>query len=204
MTAPKVKICGLRRAEDIDFANALRPDLVGFVFAPGSRRRVTQEEALALKRRLDPGIKAAGVFVGASPEAIAAVVASGAIDAVQLHGPDGDEERIAALRALVPGVPLVRALKVRDADDLAAAEASSADLVLLDAGAGDGVPFDWRLLAERPLRRPFFLAGGLTPDNIAEAIRLARPCGVDASSGVETGGFKDFAKMRQFITEARK
>lgn len=204
MTAPKVKICGLRRAEDIDFANALRPDLVGFVFAPGSRRRVTQEEALALKRRLDPGIKAAGVFVGASPEAIAAVVASGAIDAVQLHGPDGDEERIAALRALVPGVPLVRALKVRDADDLAAAEASSADLVLLDAGAGDGRTFDWGLLAERPLRRPFFLAGGLTPGNVAEAVRLARPYGIDASSGVETGGFKDFAKMRQFITEARQ
>lgn len=204
MTVPKVKICGLRRPEDIDFANRLRPDAIGFVFAPGSRRRVTPEEALALKRRLVPGIRAVGVFVGASPEAIAAVVATGAIDAVQLHGPDGDEERIAALRALVPSVRLVRALKVRGADDLAAAEASSADLVLLDAGAGDGVPFDWRLLADHPLRRPFFLAGGLTPENVAEAIRLARPHGVDASSGVETDGFKDFQKMQTFIAEARK
>lgn len=200
----KVKICGLRRPEDVDFANRLRPDVVGFVFAAGSRRRVTPEEALALKRRLEPGIVAAGVFVGTPPEEIAAIVASGAIDAVQLHGPDGDEGRIAALRSLVPGVPLVRAVKVRSADDLAEAEASAADLVLLDAGAGDGRTFDWRLLAERPLRRPYFLAGGLTPDNVAEAVRLARPCGVDTSSGVETGGFKDFAKMQRFIAEARK
>lgn len=200
----KVKICGLRRAEDVDFANRLRPDVVGFVFAAGSRRRVTPEEALALKRRLAPGIVAAGVFAGDTPETIAAVVASGAIDAVQLHSSDGDEERIAALRALVPGVPLVRAVKVCTADDLAEAEASAADLVLLDAGAGDGVPFDWRLLSKHSFRRPFWLAGGLTPDNVAEAVRLARPYGVDASSGVETGGFKDFAKMRQFITEARK
>lgn len=199
----KVKICGLRRPEDIDFANRLRPDAVGFVFAAGSRRRVTPEEALALKRRLNSGIVAAGVFTGTPPEEIAAIVASGAIDAVQLHGFDGDEERVAALRALVPGVPLVRAVKVRTADDLAEAEASSADLVLLDAGAGDGVPFDWRILSEHPLSRPFFLAGGLTPENVAEAINLARPHGVDASSGVETGGFKDFAKMQQFIAEAR-
>ena len=200
---PKVKICGLRRPEDVDFANRLRPDVVGFVFAAGSRRRVTPEEALALRRRLDRGIVAAGVFVGDAPEAIAAIVAGGAIDAVQLHGPDGDEERIAALRALVPGVSLVRAVKVRSADDLAEAEASAADLVLLDAGAGDGRTFDWRLLAERPLRRPFFLAGGLHPGNVAEAVRLVRPYGVDTSSGVETGGFKDFAKMQQFIAEAR-
>ena len=199
----KVKICGLRRPEDVEYANRLRPDVVGFVFAAGSRRRVTPEEALALKRCLEPGIVAAGVFVGTPPEEIAAIVASGAIDAVQLHGPDGDEGRIAALRALVPGVPLVRAVKVRSADDLAEAEASAADLVLLDAGAGDGRTFDWRLLAERPLHRPFFLAGGLTPDNVAEAVRLARPCGVDTSSGVETGGFKDFAKMQRFIAEAR-
>lgn len=201
---PKVKICGLRRPEDIDFANRLHPDAVGFVFAAGSRRRVTPAEALTLKRRLEPSITTVGVFAGDLPKTIAAIVASGAIDAVQLHSPNGDEERIAALRALVPGVPLVRAVKVRSADDLAEAEASSADLVLLDAGAGDGRTFDWRLLAERPLRRPFFLAGGLTPENVAEAIRLARPYGVDASSGVETGGFKDFAKMQQFIAEARK
>ncbi|MBQ9345139.1 MAG: phosphoribosylanthranilate isomerase [Kiritimatiellae bacterium] len=200
----KVKICGLRRPEDVDFANRLRPDAVGFVFAAGSRRRVTPTEALALKRCLAPGIVAAGVFAGDSPEAIAAVVASGAIDAVQLHSADGDEERIAALRALVPGVPLVRAVKVRTADDLATAEASSADLVLLDAGAGGGVPFDWRILAGHPFSRPFWLAGGLTPENVAEAVRFARPRGVDASSGVETGGFKDFAKMQQFIAEARK
>ena len=201
---PKVKICGLRRPEDIDFANRLRPDVVGFVFAVGSRRRVMPKEALALKRQLSPGIVAAGVFAGDTPETIAAVIASGAIDAVQLHGPDGDEERIAALRALVPGVPLVRAVQVRTADDLAAAEASSADLVLLDAGTGGGVPFDWRLLSEHSFNRPFWLAGGLTPENVAEAIRLAHPAGVDASSGVETGGFKDFAKMQQFIAEARK
>ena len=126
------------------------------------------------------------------------------VELVQLHGPDGDEERIAALRTLVPGVPLVRAVKVRSADDLAEAEASAADLVLLDAGAGDGRTFDWGILAERPLRRPFFLAGGLTPENVGLAMDVVpAPFALDVSSGVEINRSKDYRKMMQFIAGVR-
>ena len=204
MTTPKVKICGLRRADDIAAANMLKPDYVGFVFAAGSRRRVSPEEALAMKRLLDPQIKAVGVFVGEPVEEISGICRSGAIDIVQLHGGENDERRLATLRAAVPGVPVIRAFKVCAASDLAAAAASATDMVLLDAGAGEGRAFDWSMLAERPLGRPYFLAGGLGPDNVAEAVRLLHPFAVDASSSLETGGFKDFAKMEKFILEARQ
>lgn len=204
MTTPKVKICGLRRAEDIAAVNELKPDYVGFVFAAGRVRRVSPEEALALKRLLDPAICAVGVFVDEPVEEIAAICRSGAIDMVQLHGGEDDERRMAALRAAEPGTPVIRAFKVRTADDLEAAKASAADWVLLDAGAGDGRVFDWALLAERPLGRPYFLAGGLGPDNVAEAVALLRPFAVDASSSLETDGFKDFGKMAKFISEIRK
>lgn len=200
----KVKICGLRRAGDIAAANELKPDYVGFVFAAGRVRRVSPEEALALKRLLDPAIRAVGVFVDEPVEEIAAIRRSGAIDMVQLHGGEDDERRMAALRTEAPGTPVIRAFKVRTAADLAAAEASAADWVLLDAGAGEGRAFDWALLAERPIGRPYFLAGGLGPENVAEAVRLLQPFAVDASSSLETDGFKDFGKMAKFISEIRR
>lgn len=194
----------MRRTADIEAANALKPDYVGFVFAAGRRRCITLEQALELRRLLDPAIKAVGVFVDEAVEEIAAIRRSGAIDIIQLHGGEADEERAAALRQVVPGAPLIRAFKVRAASDLEAAEASAADFVLLDAGAGEGRVFDWTLLAGHPLRRPWFLAGGLGPDNVAEAIARLRPFAVDASSSLEADGFKDFAKMEKYISEARK
>lgn len=201
---PKVKICGLRREEDIDAANALRPDFIGFVFARDSTRRISPGAALALRRRLSPEIKAVGVFAGASVGEIAAVCRSGAIDIVQLHGGADDERLLTALRSALPGVPVIRAFKVADEANLAEAEATAADHVLLDAGSGSGRVFDWTLLARRPLGRPFFLAGGLGPENVAEAVALVHPFAVDASSSLETGGFKDYAKMERFIQEVRK
>lgn len=194
----------MRRTADIEAANALKPDYVGFVFAAGRRRCITLEQALELRRLLDPAIKAVGVFVDEAVEEIAAIRRSGAIDIIQLHGGEADEERAAALRQAVPGTPLIRAFKVRAASDLEAAEASAADFILLDAGAGEGRAFDWTLLAGHPLQRPWFLAGGLGPDNVAEAISRLRPFAVDASSSLEADGFKDFAKMEKFISEARK
>ncbi len=199
---PKVKICGIRRAEDVDFANALAPDYVGFVFAAGSRRMVSGVEALALRARLRPQIGAVGVFVDEEPAAVAAIVSSGAIDAVQLHGRE-DGAYIASLRRLCRA-PLIKAFVVRSRADLDAARESPADFVLLDAGAGDGRAFDWGLLADSGFRRDYFLAGGLGPENVAEAVALLRPFAVDASSSLESGGFKDFAKMERFILEARK
>ena len=193
-------MCGLRRPEDIEAANQLAPEYIGFVFAPASRRYVSPEEAAALKQALIPSVRAVGVFVNEQFETAARLLADGVIDIAQLHGRE-DEAAIARLKALA-GKPVIRAFRVRGAEDLRAAEASAADMVLLDAGAGDGKTFDWSLLSS--VSRPYFLAGGLTPKNAAEAVRRFRPFAVDVSSGIETGGFKDYNKMRAFIRAVRE
>lgn len=155
----KIKLCGLSRPEDIQAANALQPACVGFVFAPKSKRYVTPAQAADLKRGLDPAIRAVGVFVNAPPEEAATLANEGVIDLIQLHG--GEREAyLQTLRALTPK-PILQAFRVDTAADVAAAEASGADLVLLDAGeGGTGETFDWSLLAG--IRRPYFLAGGCT------------------------------------------
>ncbi len=196
----QVKMCGLRRMEDIEAANRLMPDYIGFVFAPGSRRVVSPEEAAALRQVLRPGIRAVGVFVDEDAGAAARLLADGVIDIAQLHGHE-DEAYIARLKALA-GKPVIRAFRVKSAGDLRAAEASAADMILLDAGAGDGKTFDWSLLSS--VSRPYFLAGGLTPENTAEAVRRFRPFAVDVSSGIETDGFKDYNKMRAFMRAVRE
>ena len=196
----RIKICGLRRPEDIEAANEVRPDYIGFVFFSGSKRCVTAEEAGRLRKDLAPEIKAVGVFVDEAPEAVAELLNSGVIDIAQLHGSE-DEEYLAELRKLTDK-PLIRAFRVRTGEDLDAAEKSPADFVLLDAGAGDGKTFDWDLLEN--FSRPCFLAGGLDPDNVREAIERCRPYAVDVSSGIETGGFKDETKMQAFVYTVRK
>ena len=196
----QVKMCGLRRLEDIEAVNRLMPDYIGFVFAPGSRRFISPEEAAALRQALRPGIRVVGVFVDEDAETVARLLADGVIDIAQLHGRE-DEAAIARLKALA-GKPVIRAFRVRGAEYLRAAEASAADMVLLDAGAGDGKSFDWSLLSS--VSRPYFLAGGLTPENVAEAVRRFRPFAVDVSSGIETGGFKDYNKMCAFIRAVRE
>ncbi|MBR0056777.1 MAG: phosphoribosylanthranilate isomerase [Kiritimatiellae bacterium] len=201
MGVAKVKFCGMRRLADIEAANALLPEYVGFVFAPSSRRRVSPEEALALRRRLVPGIRAVGVFANETPEKIASLVGRGAIDIAQLHGAE-DAADVLRVREL-SGAPVIQAFKVRCADDLRRAGQSPADYILLDAGAGEGRAFDWTLLAECRPGRPFFLAGGLTPENVADAVRSVAPFAVDASSGLEADGAKDVGKMTRFIRAVR-
>ena len=196
----KIKLCGMRRAADIQAANRLKPDYIGFVFAAKSKRYVTPEQAAGLKAILDPDISAVGVFVDEAPEAVAELLNSGVIDIAQLHGSE-DEEYLAELRKLTDK-PLIRAFRIRTGEDLDAAEKSPADFVLLDAGAGDGKTFDWDLLEN--FSRPCFLAGGLDPDNVREAIDRCHPYAVDVSSGIETGGFKDEAKMQAFVNNVRK
>jgi phosphoribosylanthranilate isomerase len=192
----RVKICGLRRECDIAYANRLLPDYIGFIFAKKSRRYLTPETAAQLKARLDGRIKAVGVFVDAPAAEIAALAQAGTIDLVQLHGHE-DAAYIRALRESV-SLPLIQAFRVDTPDDLRRAEASAADYILLDNGAGGtGERFDWSLLQE--MRRPFFLAGGLDADNAAEAIAQTHPFAVDVSSGVETDGVKDFEKMKAFV-----
>ena len=196
----RVKMCGLRRAEDIEAANRLMPEYIGFVFAPASRRYIAPEDAAVLRQRLRPGIRAVGVFVDEEKSAAARLLAEGVIDIAQLHGNE-DEAYIARLKART-GKPVIRAFRVKSAEDLCVAEASPADMILLDAGAGDGKTFDWSLLSS--VSRPYFLAGGLTPENTAEAVKRYHPFAVDVSSGIETDGFKDCNKMRAFMRAVRE
>lgn len=196
----KVKICGLTRIEDIEAANELKPDYIGFVFWTKSKRAVTREKAAALKDHLDPSVKAAGVFVDEDIEVVKALLNDGIIDIAQLHGHE-DEAYIRSLQART-GKPVIKAFRADTAGGFTQAEESPADYVLLDAGMGGGVTFDWNLL--KNIERPYFLAGGLHPGNAAEAVRNLHPYAVDVSSGVETGGVKDNAKMAAFISAVRK
>lgn len=196
----KIKLCGLTRPEDITAANALEPDFVGFVFSPKSRRCVTAEQARALRSQLSPAIQAVGVFVDEEPERVAALLEAGIIDLAQLHGRE-DEGYLERLRALTEK-PILQAFPTKTPKDLERAQSSLADYILLDSGAGTGITFDWGLLTS--VRRPYFLAGGLGPDNVVQAIRTLHPWGVDVSSGIETGGVKDFHKMAAFAAAVRK
>ena len=198
-----VKICGLTREEEVAGANEARPDFVGFVFAEKSRRRVTAERAAELRAGLAPGIEAVGVFVDQPAEWIAGLLAEGVIDWAQLHGHE-TAEYVKELRALAPaGARIIQAFSVRTAEDVRRAEGSAADLVLLDHGSGGtGAAFDWSLAAGFP--RPWLLAGGIGPGNAAAALRAARPAGLDASSGLETDGAKDAAKMRAYVAAVRE
>ena len=195
----KIKFCGLTGDCDIDAANELRPEYVGFVFAPKSKRYVTPERAAELKRRLADGIKAVGVFVNDDLYHVAELLNRGVIDIAQLHGSE-DEEYIGQLRQLT-GKPVIRAFRIKTAEDIAEAEKCTADHVLLDSGAGTGEVFDWKLI--KNMKRPYFLAGGLSPDNVENAVEQLSPYAVDVSSGIETDGVKDKAKMAAFAAAVR-
>ena len=196
----RIKLCGLTRPCDIEAANRLKPDYIGFVFAIKSRRYVSPEQAEALKKQLSPEIRAVGVFVSEDPETVAGLLNRGIIDLAQLHGSE-DEAYLTRLRDLTDR-PLLQAFRIAGEEDLHRAESSSADGILLDAGAGDGAVFDWKLL--KGWSRPYFLAGGLEPGNVREAIRMLQPWGVDVSSGIETDGKKDPEKMAAFVTAVRE
>lgn len=196
----KVKLCGMTRPEEILVVNKLKPDYVGFVFWPKSKRALTRDRAQELREMLSPDIPAVGVFVDEDPEVILSLVGAGIIQVVQLHGHE-PEETLNWLRERTD-VPLWKAFKVRGPEDVAAANASSADLVLLDNGYGTGEPFDWTLMKD--VRRPFLLAGGLTPENAEDAIGRFRPYGLDVSSGIETDGVKDPQKMTEFVRRVRR
>ena len=190
----KIKFCGLKTLDDIRAANEILPEYVGFVFAPKSKRFVTPAQAQKLRAALSEKICAVGVFVDEKISAVAELLNAGIIDAAQLHGSE-DDAYIKNLRAL-SGKPIIKAFKVH------AVEESAADFILIDAGAGDGKVFDWSLL--KNFRREYFLAGGLTPENVGDAIKLLNPFAVDVSSGIETDGRKDFFKMTTFAEVVRR
>ncbi len=196
----KIKLCGLTRSEDITAANALKPEYIGFVFAPKSKRAVSRETAAELKAQLSPEIQAVGVFVNEKPETVAGLLNTGIIDIAQLHGQE-DENYIESLRKLT-NKPLIQAFRVDGPESLAKAEKSPADMILLDSGAGGtGTAFDWTLLEK--FERPYFLAGGLGPDTVGDAVKRLYPYAVDVSSGIETAGKKDEQKMAAFVAAVR-
>lgn len=196
----RIKLCGLTRPEDIAAANALQPEYIGFVFAAKSKRAVSGMAA-ALKAQLSPQIQTVGVFVNEAPETVAELLNAGIIDIAQLHGQE-DETYIHRLRKLT-NKPLIQAVRVTDAASLANAQKSPADLILLDSGAGGtGTAFDWTVLDK--FSRLYFLAGGLGPDTVGNAVKRFHPYAVDVSSGIETAGKKDPAKMAAFVAAVRK
>ena len=197
----RIKICGLTRPCDIEYVNEAKPDYCGFIIGvPQSRRNVSPKTVRRLRAALDPAILPVGVFVNAPVEQITALVRDGTLSMVQLHGQE-DEHYIAALRRMV-SVPIIQAFSVRTEADVAAAERSSADHILLDhSSGGTGTAFDWSLL--EGVSRPYIVAGGLNPENLPGAIRRFHPWAVDLSSGVETDGRKDHGKILAAVQTIR-
>lgn len=202
----KIKICGLSRPEDINTANELAPDYVGFVFAK-SHRQVNEQQAIKLKELLHPSVKTVGVFVNSSLTEISNVVQDGSVDIIQLHGNE-TPNFCRQLRQRFHN-PIIKAIRVKDETSLKALEAYDCDYFLLDTFypqgfGGGGKAFDYSLLNNVSIPKPFFLAGGLDLDNIQEVMDAVKPFGIDVSSGVETQGKKDPAKMAAFIEKVRK
>lgn len=196
----KIKLCGLTRECDIEAANACCPDYIGFVFAEKSSRYLPREEAARLRKKLSPDISPIGVFVNAPVENIIKMLGQGIIDGAQLHGQETEEE-IEWLQKRTEK-PVLKAFSVRTEQDIKDANESVADYILLDSkGGGTGIPFDWNLL--KYVTRPYFLAGGVSMDNIKEIMGKFQPYGVDISSGIETKGYKDPEKMAAFVAAVR-
>ena len=209
----RAKICGLAEPAGVAAALDAGADALGFVFFARSPRAVSPERAAALSAPAAGRARRVGLFVDATDDTIAAVLAACPLDALQLHGREATP-RVAALRARF-GLPVIKALGIGAAEDLADARALSgaADALLLDAkpppGAdrpgGHATRFDWSLLEGLRLDVPWLLAGGLTPGTVAEAIRATGAPGVDVSSGVESApGVKDAAKVAAFLAAARR
>jgi phosphoribosylanthranilate isomerase len=208
----KIKICGLSREEDIEYVNEARPDYTGFVFAE-SRRKVTPAQAGKLRQRLAEGIAAVGVFVDASIADIAGLYRDGIISLVQLHGTE-DDAYIEQLKEAACGVPVIKVIKSAELLSLAEAKktiAPTADYYLIDSGAGSGKTFDWNLLSPgtpcaswlQSSGKNWFLAGGITPENIEQAMEL-NPFAIDVSGGAETNGIKDRNKIVQLTAMVSK
>lgn len=198
----KVKICGLRRPEDIEAANVAKPDFVGFIFVPESKRYVAPDLAAKFRRDLAADIQTVGVFVNAPIEEIVAVCQAGTIDLVQLHGEE-DQAYIEHLKGQVDQ-DIIKSVAV--GDELVV-DPSQADYLLFDSlspsRGGSGKTFNWEMVSAYQ-DMPFFLAGGLGVDNIEKALKVVRPYAVDASSSLETDGVKDPVKMQEFVAKIRE
>lgn len=202
----KIKICGLSRLADIECVNKLQPDFIGFVFFPKSKRAVTMAQAAELKNKLTPQIKAVGVFVNEKIEFILKLAQDGIIDAVQLHG----DENAAYCRSLKEqlALPVIKAVRVKGETSLLGLEKYPADYFLLDTyapGVYGGTGKRWRMQPEweKHICKPYFLAGGLNADNVAEITAKTNAFAVDVSGGVEINDIKNSEKIAAFIAQVR-
>lgn len=197
----KIKICGLRRPEDIAIVNDYLPDYAGFIIDfPASFRSLPHEEVKNLTSKLDKRILPVGVFVDSPMEIVIELLKENVIGAAQLHGSESPEYIMKVQEAT--GKPVIKSFIMKDEEILEAAESSPASMILLDAGKGSGQTFNWDLLSG--FSRPYFLAGGISEENISHAINTLRPYAVDISSSVETDRFKDRQKVKNIIEIARK
>ncbi len=208
-----IKICGLKTPETLGAALDAGADWVGFVFFPKSPRNISLVEAKALGASVAGRAKKVALTVDASDDDIASIIDALHPDMVQLHGHE-TPERVAAIRATFR-LPVMKAIGIASAEDISELQryAPVADWLLLDAKppkdaahpGGNGVRFDWNLLAGLDLAKPFMVSGGLDPLNVSEALHLSHAAGVDVSSGVESApGVKDEQKIRDFIVSARR
>lgn len=207
----KVKICGLKRVQDIEIVNNFRPDYIGFVLAP-SKRQINLETAKHLKRLLHPSIKSVGVFVNEPLESVLRYEEEGVIDRIQLHG----DEDIVYLKKLKKAskLPIIKAFRIKSGNCLEESllgsrklfESDLIDYVLLDsyhplAYGGSGECFNWQVLEK--IHRPYFLAGGIGIENVQEALQYT-PYAIDVSSKVEKDGVKDEYKIKELIEKLRR
>ena len=201
-TKTKIKICGLRRREDILAVNEAKPDYCGFIIEfPRSFRSITEAQVRELVRELSAEISAVGVFVNAPIELVSGLLNDGTLAFAQLHGQE-DESYIRELKKIT-GKPVIKAFSVKTKEDIEKALISPADYILLDqGGGGTGKTFDWSLIPK--IRREFFLAGGIGAENLRQAIQEIRPYAVDLSSSVETDRWKDPVKIRQVVDIVKK
>lgn len=202
----KIKFCGIRRLEDVAAVNLCQPDYMGMILSGGFRRSISQEQAQRLVQEKSDAIAAVGVFVNESSEIICRMAEQLHLQVIQLHGNESAEQ-IQTLQQKT-GLPVWKALRIGTLEELEAAGTNPADCLILEGktGAGiggTGVCADWELLARHSWNRSFFLAGGLQPENVLEAIATVSPTGVDFSSGIEEDGVKSLRRMKQLITLIR-
>lgn len=195
----KIKICGLFREEDIHAVNDLLPDYIGFIINyPKSHRSISFEKVKELKSMLKPEIKAVGVFVNQAQEDIISI--SDSINLIQLHGNE-DNNYIHELKRKT-NLPIIKAFIIKSKEDIDKANVSLADFILLDGGMGEGKAFCYECL--KGIKRPFFIAGGLTPENVYNVVLKTKSYAVDISSGVETNRIKDYKKIAKAINAIRR
>lgn len=197
----KIKICGLRRKEDIEIVNKYKPDFVGFICDPMRKRFISYDDIGKLRPYLSEEIIPVGVFVNAEIDHILEGVRLSLFEYIQLHGDESETYIRELIEKLPDKIKVIKAFSIKDENDIKKANESSADLILLDNGkGGTGETFDWGLINNI---RPFFMAGGINISNVSKVIKKYKPYAVDVSSSVETDGYKDESKVKEIINAVR-